>query len=186
MKWTRTISLEDYVDVLHCDWQADLTISCLNQIVSMHGFRKIIRGKALKKVLVDALKTIDLIDPSRSTVKEYVSPHAFLELEEVIADLNALNWHECHTTSMKTICKENPPATKDDAGLQLKALKWKGNNKIKGKRKENRKGDDSLISAGDDRLISAGDYRLISAGDGAEKACKKRMQLLKEINAGAR
>lgn len=54
-------------------------------------------------MLTDAVKTLDLVDPSRSTLNESVSSLEFVALEDVIADLNHLNWQECCVTSIQTL-----------------------------------------------------------------------------------
>lgn len=87
----------------------------------------------MQKVLIDAVRTIDLIDPSRSTLKESVSSDASLKLEDVIADLNALDWHDCCATSFMILCKDNSLATKDDSLSPRRALQGKENQNRKGK-----------------------------------------------------
>lgn len=54
-------------------------------------------------VLIDAVNTLDPIDPSRSTLSENICSGAFLGLEEVIHDLVELSWQECCVTSMQTV-----------------------------------------------------------------------------------
>uniref|UniRef100_A0A2N9J512 DUF7787 domain-containing protein n=1 Tax=Fagus sylvatica TaxID=28930 RepID=A0A2N9J512_FAGSY len=78
----------------------------------MHGFKKI--HKVPKKVLTDAVHTLDLVDPSRSTLNDNVSCLAFVALEDVMSDLNDLNWQECCVTSIQTLnswkhCGPPPP-----------------------------------------------------------------------------
>ncbi|GLT94000.1 hypothetical protein SLE2022_117630 [Rubroshorea leprosula] len=97
----KKISLEDYLDFVLTKKQDHLNIKFLNQVISMHGFRKIFSGG--KKVLIDAVETLDLIDPSRSTLQSSISSSASITFEDIIADLNDLNWHECCVTSIKTL-----------------------------------------------------------------------------------
>ncbi|KAA8526295.1 hypothetical protein F0562_008502 [Nyssa sinensis] len=101
MPRAKKISLEEYLDFTDNHKQIDLTLNYLNQIISMHGFRKIFNTS--KKVLIDAVNSVDLIDPSRSTLEDNISSCAFITLEEVIKDLADLNWQECSVTSMQTL-----------------------------------------------------------------------------------
>ncbi|XVF29371.1 hypothetical protein REPUB_Repub15cG0115400 [Reevesia pubescens] len=96
------ISLEDYIDFLSSHKQPPrLTVNFLNQIISFHGFKKF--NKVPKKALIDALETLDLIDPSRSTLKSNISSNAWLTEEEIIGDLNLLEWKECCVTSIQPL-----------------------------------------------------------------------------------
>lgn len=74
-----------------------------------------------QKVITDAVNTLDLVDPSRCTLKDNVSPLAFVALEDVIADLNDLNWQECCVTSIQTLnsWKDSVP----DAGTKQIPIK---------------------------------------------------------------
>ncbi|KAK4577773.1 hypothetical protein RGQ29_028050 [Quercus rubra] len=98
---TEKVSLENYIDFVLSNKQIDLTVNFLNQIINMHGFKKI--HKVQKKVLTDAVNTLDLVDPSRSTLNDNVSCFAFVTLEDVILDLCDLNWQECCVTSIQTL-----------------------------------------------------------------------------------
>ncbi|PON96418.1 hypothetical protein TorRG33x02_076910 [Trema orientale] len=80
----------------------NLPINHLNQIIGMHGYKKL--HKVPKTVLTDAVSTLSLVNPCRSTlndrrISQLVSP----TLDDVVADLNELDWHECFTTSVQTI-----------------------------------------------------------------------------------
>ncbi|XP_057478635.1 uncharacterized protein LOC130766005 isoform X2 [Actinidia eriantha] len=76
------------------------------EVITMHGFKKI--RNTPKKILIDAMNSMDLMDPSRSTLNdENVSSHAFVTLEEVVKDLEYLNWKECCVTSIKTLNSVN-------------------------------------------------------------------------------
>ncbi|KAL4620569.1 hypothetical protein ACB092_06G164500 [Castanea dentata] len=97
---TEKVSLENYIDFVLSNKQIDLTVNFLNQIINMHGFKRI--HKVQKKVLTDAVNTLDLVDPSRSTLNDNVSCFAFVTLEDVILDLYDLNWQECCVTSIQT------------------------------------------------------------------------------------
>lgn len=95
------LSLHDYLDFLMAKSHEHLTVKFLNQVVSMHGFAKVFSGG--KKVLIDAVEALDVIDPSRSTLQSGISSSACMTLEDIIADLNNLNWQECCVTSIKIL-----------------------------------------------------------------------------------
>ncbi|GMI99295.1 hypothetical protein HRI_003598800 [Hibiscus trionum] len=99
------LSLEGYIDFLSSHKQLSLTAGSLNQIFSIHGFKKI---KGVKKELSDAVETLDLIDPSRSTLRASVSSDAWLTQEEVIGDLKCLDWQECCVTAIETLNSSFP------------------------------------------------------------------------------
>ncbi|XP_054811139.1 uncharacterized protein LOC129312520 [Prosopis cineraria] len=103
------LSLEDYLDFLHSLQAVDLSMNHLNQIIFIHGFRKL--HKQTKKVLVDSVNALELMDLRRSTLSQSVSASATLALEDVIVDLNDLGWQECCVTSVYSLnsCTENSP-----------------------------------------------------------------------------
>ncbi|TMW94647.1 hypothetical protein EJD97_009971 [Solanum chilense] len=103
-KKSQKMTLEKYVDFIDSKKQSDLTIPNLNEIISIHGFKK---SKRQKKVLADAVNTMELIDLRRSTLQEEISSEAFVTLDEAIKDLTNLNWQECCVTSLQTICFSN-------------------------------------------------------------------------------
>ncbi|XP_049347134.1 uncharacterized protein LOC125811652 [Solanum verrucosum] len=103
-KKSQKMTLEKYVDFIDSNKQFDLTIPNLNEIISIHGFKK---SKRQKKVLADAVNTIELMDLQRSTLQEEISSEAFVTLDEAIKDLTHLNWQECCVTSLQTICFSN-------------------------------------------------------------------------------
>uniref|UniRef100_A0A5B7C292 DUF7787 domain-containing protein n=1 Tax=Davidia involucrata TaxID=16924 RepID=A0A5B7C292_DAVIN len=106
MRRTQKISLEEYVNFIDSQKQIDLTVNHLNQIIEMHGFKKI--HKAPKRVLIDAVNSIDLVDPSRSTLEDNnISSCAFITSEEAIKDLADLNWQECSVTFIQTLNSVN-------------------------------------------------------------------------------
>ncbi|XP_012483345.1 uncharacterized protein LOC105798020 [Gossypium raimondii] len=94
------LSVEDYIQFLSSHKQRPLTVNFLNQIISIHGFKKLTKHK---KELSDAVETLDLMDPSRSTLKSSISPNAWLTEKEVIGDLNCLEWQECCVTSIEAL-----------------------------------------------------------------------------------
>ncbi|KAH1092398.1 hypothetical protein J1N35_019655 [Gossypium stocksii] len=94
------LSVEDYIQFLSSHKQRPLTVNFLNQIISIHGFKKLTKHK---KELSDAVETLDLMDPSRSTLKSSISSNAWLTEKEVIGDLNCLEWQECCVTSIQAL-----------------------------------------------------------------------------------
>ncbi|XP_019095190.1 PREDICTED: salivary glue protein Sgs-3-like [Camelina sativa] len=110
-KVEKKMSLEEYVDFFSVDTATsvdDFTISYLNQIIHMHGFRKL--HKAHKKILGEVVDALDLIDPSRSTLNSVSSSSSSssLTLDEVITDIEALKWQECCFTSLQIINSDSP------------------------------------------------------------------------------
>ncbi|KAK6259267.1 hypothetical protein QQP08_000610 [Theobroma cacao] len=95
------ISLEDYIAFLSSHKQLSLTLSSLNQIIFIHGLKK--STNMPKKALSEAVEKLNLIDPSRSTLKSTMSSSAWLTEEEIIGDLNRLEWQECCVTSIQTL-----------------------------------------------------------------------------------
>ncbi|KAJ4835272.1 hypothetical protein Tsubulata_043149 [Turnera subulata] len=100
------IPLEDYLHFLDFRNHKDLSVNFLNQIIGMHGFKKIHRTP--KRVLVEALGGVELVKPWRSTVGEEEGVGEREEkvrrnVEEVIADLKELDWQECCVTSLQSI-----------------------------------------------------------------------------------
>ncbi|KAH7843781.1 hypothetical protein Vadar_020701 [Vaccinium darrowii] len=100
------LSLDDYVSFFDSNKQIDLVAKKLMQIISMHGF---VKSKPYpKNAVIDAIKSIDLMEPSRSTLNdENISSNAFMTLEDVISDLKQLNWQECCVTSIQTVNSAN-------------------------------------------------------------------------------
>ncbi|KAE8694365.1 putative Vacuolar protein sorting-associated protein 13A [Hibiscus syriacus] len=101
----RKISLEGYIDFLSSHKQLPLTVDSLHQIFSIHGFKK---PKGVKKELSDAVETLDLIDPSRSTLRASISSNAWLTQEELIGDLSCLDWQECRVTAIENLNSSFP------------------------------------------------------------------------------
>ncbi|KAK7312866.1 hypothetical protein VNO77_37068 [Canavalia gladiata] len=99
------LCLDDYLHLLQSRQTLHLTMSQLNQVIRIHGFKKI--HHAPKKVLVDAVESLDLVDLPRSTLSENVSAFAAVTLEDVVADLSELNWQECCVTSVEKLCFYN-------------------------------------------------------------------------------
>ncbi|KFK42953.1 hypothetical protein AALP_AA1G060600 [Arabis alpina] len=99
----KTMSLEEYIDFFVTGKSTNFTIPYLNQILHFHGFRKL--HKSHKKIVGEAVNALDLLDLSRSTLKQSgsSSSSASLTLEEVITDIEALKWQECCLTSLQII-----------------------------------------------------------------------------------
>ncbi|KRH55749.1 hypothetical protein GLYMA_06G277900v4 [Glycine max] len=95
------LCLEDYLHLVHSRQTLHLTMNQLHQVIRIHGFKKI--HHAPKKVLVQAVESLDLVDLPRSTVSESVSAFAAVALEDVVADLGELSWQECCVTSVEKI-----------------------------------------------------------------------------------
>ncbi|XP_020236353.1 uncharacterized protein LOC109815941 isoform X1 [Cajanus cajan] len=95
------LCLEDYLHLLQSRQTLHLTMNQLNQVIRIHGFKKI--HHAPKKVLVDAVESLDLVDLPRSTLRESVTAFAAVALEDVVADLGELNWQECCVTSVEKV-----------------------------------------------------------------------------------
>lgn len=58
-------------------------------------------------MLSDAVRTLNLMDPSRSTLKENISPCASITLDDITTHLNDLAWRECCITSIDVINNTN-------------------------------------------------------------------------------
>ncbi|EXB78107.1 hypothetical protein L484_004809 [Morus notabilis] len=119
------ISLEAYRNLIDSRNFSDLSINYLNQIISMHGYKKI--HKAPKKVITEAVSSISFANPSRSTLRDEISPSVSATVEAVVSDLNALNWQECSVTSVQSLNSTIHLATKENSnGDKLKGppSKW--------------------------------------------------------------
>ncbi|KAL6286325.1 hypothetical protein ACE6H2_010715 [Prunus campanulata] len=108
------MSLEDYLLLIQSHSDLHLTAPDLNQIIGMHGYRKI--HGVNKQRLSDAVSSMSLVQPARSTLKDGISPFAITAPEDVIAALNVLNWKECCVTSIETLSSSkhahcSPPLT---------------------------------------------------------------------------
>ncbi|KAK9074752.1 hypothetical protein SSX86_003070 [Deinandra increscens subsp. villosa] len=91
------LTLENYLNLEHMDVISALT---LRKILTMHGFNSV---NVPKVDLIDAVRSIELMDAHHSTLQSDVSSNAFLSLNDVIKDISLLNWHECCITSLETI-----------------------------------------------------------------------------------
>ncbi|KAB2064162.1 hypothetical protein ERO13_A09G001600v2 [Gossypium hirsutum] len=116
------LSVEDYIQFLSSHKQRPLTINFLNQIISIHGFKKLTKHK---KELSDAVETLDLMDLSRSTLKSSISSNAWLTEKEVIGDLNCLEWQECCVTSIQAL--NSSPLADQQSNPKPQAKRKRGN-----------------------------------------------------------
>lgn len=105
------LTLEDYVLFFATHSGNGLTIHLLNQILFMHGFIKFHNSK--KPVIVDALNSLALLRPRRSTVSINAaapppraaasSSAAQLSAEDVRRDIEALGWRACPVGSVLAV-----------------------------------------------------------------------------------
>ncbi|XP_047072468.1 uncharacterized protein LOC124681643 [Lolium rigidum] len=105
------LTLEDYVLFFATHSGNGLTIHLLNQILFMHGFIKF--HKSNKPVIVDALNSLALLRPRRSTVSINAagpppraaasSSAAELSAEDVRRDIEALGWRACPVGSVLAV-----------------------------------------------------------------------------------
>lgn len=59
---------------------------------------------AKQRILMEIVKTMEVMDPSRSTLEDdAVSSNALLTMDDLVKDLNELKWQECCVTSLQTI-----------------------------------------------------------------------------------
>ncbi|KAI3735993.1 hypothetical protein L6452_15522 [Arctium lappa] len=92
------LTLENYLLLEHLDV---ISPSILQTIIRMHGFNC---TKVPKNDLMDAVRSINLMDAQRSTLQsDGISSHAFLSLKDVMKDLSVLHWQECCITSLQTV-----------------------------------------------------------------------------------
>ncbi|KAL0884524.1 hypothetical protein Bca101_008505 [Brassica carinata] len=104
----KKITLEEYVDYFNSGKSIDFTCSYLNQILHIHGFRKL--HHSTKKTVGEAVDAVDLLDLSRSTLNQTAvssSSSASLTLDQVITDIETLKWQECCITSLQIISSDD-------------------------------------------------------------------------------
>ncbi|KAK6254384.1 hypothetical protein QUC31_016135 [Theobroma cacao] len=114
------IKLEDYEHFLGNPYDDAFSYQQLNKIIYMHGFKKI--HKRRKADLYEALSTIDLIKPQRSTLKDDYPPYddSALSLDQVKQDLQTLQWQECPVQSIHSIhptVQDNPATSSCSDGV---------------------------------------------------------------------
>ncbi|KAM1848867.1 hypothetical protein ACFX14_012946 [Malus domestica] len=87
---SKKMTLEDYLLLIQSNFHLHLTVAHLNQIISMHGYKKIY--KVPKAHLSDTVGSLPLVDPARLKLRDYISPFMITTLEDVVTDLADLNW----------------------------------------------------------------------------------------------
>ncbi|KAK9132082.1 hypothetical protein Scep_011610 [Stephania cephalantha] len=133
MKAKGNTNLEEYLDFFVNPEQISLSIKQLNQVVHMQGFKKIHKTTKVssvgtlsifidlsridrvsirsQKTMCDALSTVDLTVPFRSTLSDGASPSSVaVTVQEVASDLAELKWSECSVRSvleLRSPSKEN-------------------------------------------------------------------------------
>ncbi|RID48942.1 hypothetical protein BRARA_I05414 [Brassica rapa] len=102
----KKMTLEEYVDYFNSGKSIDFTCSYLNQILHLHGFRKL--HHSTKKTVGEAVDAVELLDLSRSTLDQTTlsSSSASLTLDQVISDIEALKWQECCMTSLQIVSSD--------------------------------------------------------------------------------
>lgn len=66
---------------------------------------------------MDAVNTIELIDPRRSTLSQNIESLAVMTLKQLISDLRDLNWLECYVTSLQTISSSSGNNLDQEVGI---------------------------------------------------------------------
>ncbi|CAN1229502.1 hypothetical protein LINPERPRIM_LOCUS3144 [Linum perenne] len=71
------------------------------------------------KILTEALEELDLMDISRSTIKRSteISSSASITLDELVDDLNKLDWQECRVTSVEAFYSQKRSSAPADISL---------------------------------------------------------------------
>ncbi|KAG6530062.1 uncharacterized protein LOC122040227 [Zingiber officinale] len=96
-KEAKSITLEEYAGFFHNPHLRHLLSHYqLNQIIVMHGFVKLHRWP--KELILNAIESLDLMPPERSTVRERLKasvPLTMMSLEEAKQGIDALGWQEC-------------------------------------------------------------------------------------------
>ncbi|KAH7655110.1 hypothetical protein IHE45_19G185000 [Dioscorea alata] len=103
------LSLEGYLFFVETRNRRWYSVDQLNQVISMHGFCRL----RTKKAIIAALKPVELMAASRSTLEKnrsITAVDAGLELEEIQRDIAAIGWAECPLSSVLTI----PSSPTDD------------------------------------------------------------------------
>ncbi|CAF2116499.1 unnamed protein product [Brassica oleracea var. botrytis] len=130
----KKMTLEEYVDYFSSGKSIDFTCSYLNQILHLHGFRKL--HHSTKKTVGEAVDAVELLDLSRSTLNQTTlsSSSASLTLDQVISDIEALKWQECCITSLQIVSSDDRTRAVDNTKERSNKRKKQGNEKKKRKR----------------------------------------------------
>ncbi|XP_034702307.1 uncharacterized protein LOC117927046 [Vitis riparia] len=175
---SRKMSLEEYFDFFESRNDTPLSVYNLNQIIAVHGFRHLY--KARKQAMVDAVNTIELIDPCRSTLSQNTKSCAGMTLKQVISDLRDLNWQECCVTSLENISSSNSNYLAQESGLQNVELP-----KSKSRKKGSKSKTVDATTDNNDALFDGNSLSNSSViGECPGKLVKKRKRKLKDKAGG--
>ncbi|CAL4939079.1 unnamed protein product [Urochloa decumbens] len=104
------LTLEDYILFFTTRGGKGLNLHQINEIIYMHGFARLHR--APKPVMVDALRSVELMRPRRSTVPlnatapppgAATAAAAALSVDEIKRDIEDLDWRECPIGSLLSV-----------------------------------------------------------------------------------
>ncbi|CAL4922323.1 unnamed protein product [Urochloa decumbens] len=104
------LTLEDYILFFTTRGGKGLNLHQINEIIYVHGFARLHR--APKPVMVDALRSVELMRPRRSTVPlNATAPPpaaaqaaaAALSVDEIKRDIEDLGWRECPISSLLSV-----------------------------------------------------------------------------------
>ncbi|KAL4390421.1 hypothetical protein S245_008087 [Arachis hypogaea] len=168
--------LDDYIHFLRSRHSLDLTMFQLNQIIRIHGFKKIHHTpKKFDECQVFIITSV-------------VSAFAVLTVEDAIADLNELNWQECCVTSLEKLCSSNnnsinnnflfPPSSSDPHHSRLQIA---NHSQFAPKRKISGGGDGEETCCGGRELIS----KAFRSGMRPEKMVPRRKRSGAHVPSGA-
>ncbi|KAK9086286.1 hypothetical protein Syun_028680 [Stephania yunnanensis] len=107
------LNLDSYMIFLENGVNRDFPNRLLNQIISLHGFKKM--HKVPKKTIADALCSINPSRLFRSTLTESISSMVPLTKDEVATDLATLSWKECALQTIETLTS---PIDTPDCGIE--------------------------------------------------------------------
>lgn len=125
------LTLEDYIVFFTTRSGGGLNVHHLNDIIYMHGFAKLHR--APKPAMVDALRSVELMRPRRSTVPlnatapppgTATAAAAVLSAEEVTRGIEDLGWRECPVGSILSVRAgmRSPAAAAAEAPMPICAI----------------------------------------------------------------
>ncbi|OEL28676.1 hypothetical protein BAE44_0010304 [Dichanthelium oligosanthes] len=104
------LTLEDYIVFFTSRSGKGLSLHHLNQIIYMHGFARLHR--VTKPAMVDALRSLELMRPRRSTVPlnatappagAALPAAAALPVDEATRDIEDIGWRECPVGSLLSV-----------------------------------------------------------------------------------
>ncbi|KAI0488450.1 hypothetical protein KFK09_028281 [Dendrobium nobile] len=106
MRGAKELCLEEYVRFFNKEGLV-LTLNQLKKIARINGLVKV--HQINKSRVLDALRSVELTPPGRSTVGERMlksSTNEELSLDEVLEDIASLGWQECPIVSILTVGNE--------------------------------------------------------------------------------